>query len=54
MSLNCETAFAAHSLAMFTRVLGMSREAAAKLCEAALGDVKSRKMHIYNYMLVHG
>ncbi|RPB02319.1 S-adenosyl-L-methionine-dependent methyltransferase [Choiromyces venosus 120613-1] len=49
MLMNCETELMAYSLAIFTRVLGMSQEDAEKVCDLALGDVRNRKMHIYNY-----
>jgi hypothetical protein len=50
MLLNCETAFEAYGLALFTRVLGMEHEEAMQLCKDAFAAVKNRQNHTYTYL----
>jgi len=46
--LNCETAFEAYGLALFTRVLGMSQEEAMEVVTGADKDARNRKVHAYS------
>jgi hypothetical protein len=50
MAINAETALEAYTLALFTRVLGMSIEEVRGLCEGAIEDVKNLNIHAYNIM----
>lgn len=43
-----ETGFEAYSLALFTRVLGLSVEDAKERFEAAKRDMRDRRIHAYN------
>jgi hypothetical protein len=50
MTINAETAMEAYTMALFTRVLGMSIEEVRELCEGAIEDVKNPDIHAYNIM----
>ncbi|KAI5792011.1 S-adenosyl-L-methionine-dependent methyltransferase [Geopyxis carbonaria] len=47
MSLLNEASIKAYSLALFTRILGMSVEDVDAVCDRANADVRNRKMHFY-------
>lgn len=49
-TINCETAFHAYGLSVFTKVLGMEFEAAEKLCTDAYNVIKDGPYHIYTYL----
>jgi hypothetical protein len=48
--LNCQTAFTAYGMAAFTRILGMTKGKAERLCEGALEAIRDRKNHIYGFL----
>lgn len=48
MLVNAEAALEAYTLALFTRVLGMTIQQVRELCEAAVADVKDPNVHAYN------
>lgn len=46
--LNCETSFEAFGLALFTRVLGLSKEEAIRVCSESRKELRNKKIHVYN------
>jgi hypothetical protein len=50
MTINAETGMEAYTMALFTRVLGMSMEEVKELCEGAVEDIKNPDIHAYNLM----
>ena len=44
--------FNAYGLAVFTRLLGMSKEQAERLCEEAFNAITDRSQHTYSYLWV--
>ncbi|KAF8544207.1 S-adenosyl-L-methionine-dependent methyltransferase [Trichophaea hybrida] len=50
--LMCETGCEAYAMAPFTRVLGMDKEEAARVCREAVTAVSDRNTHAYSYFHV--
>ena len=48
MLLDVQTGFHAYGLAAFTRILGLSSEAAEKLCNDAVSAARNKNFHTYN------
>ena len=47
-----KSGFNAYGLAAFTRLLGMSKEQAERLCEEAFNAITDRSQHTYSYLWV--
>lgn len=50
--LNCETSFEAFGLALFTRVLGLSKDDAVRVCSDSRKELRNKNIHIYNLQYV--
>lgn len=50
--LNCETSFEAFGLALFTRVLGLSKEEVMRVCSESRKELRDKKIHVYNLQYV--
>ncbi|KAI5843100.1 S-adenosyl-L-methionine-dependent methyltransferase [Morchella snyderi] len=55
LQICCETGFEAYSMALFTRVLGMTSEEVMRLVAGSINDIRDRKIHSYiNFFHVVG